>query len=187
MNLKEANNLELIDLIRKGDQSAFRELFDRFYQLLLAVAINLLGDLNQAKDVVQEVFINIWNKRESINIHSAVEPFLKRSVINRSLNRIKARKHTVPEDTLASTPYQDRGHQKLEAQDLENIIQSALNSLPERCRTIFILKRIEGMTLKEIAQQLDISTKTVENQITKALKVLKEAVQPYLENEKEEI
>ena len=63
----------------------------------------------------------------------------------------------------------------------------ALNSLPERCRTIFILKRIEGMTLKEIAQQLDISTKTVENQITKALKVLKEAVQPYLENEKEEI
>lgn len=180
MDYKKASPLELMDGIKQGQQAAFRELFDRFYRLLLGVAINILGDFNLAKDVVQEVFINIWNKRDTLEIKSAVEPFLKRSVINRSLNQIKARKETVDETILYNTPAQEATDANLELDDLKKVIEEALVQLPERCRLIFILKRIEGLSHKEIAEQLEISPKTVENQMTKALKALKGAIKPYL-------
>lgn len=181
MDYKQVSNLELMDNIRKGDQAAFQELFHRFYQLLLGVAINLLGDINTAKDIVQDVFIHIWNKRASIKIHTAVEPFLKRSVINRAINYIKAKRETVPEIHIQHLHNPDDVIGQLAADDLQEAIEQALATLPDRCRMIYVLKRIEGFSQKEIAEQLNISTKTVENQITKALKVLKTAVQLYLD------
>ena len=184
MSEQDPTDLILVDRIRKGDKKAFRILFDRYYQRLLAVAINLLGDINAAKDAVQEVFLSLWRSREKLNIHTSLEAFLKRSTINRCLNLIKARKHFVPEAQLKELPNTDNPVQLLEAQDLEGIVQDALDNLPERCRLIFILRRMEGLSHKEIAKKLDISTKTVENQMTKALKELKNAVQPYLSDQR---
>ncbi len=174
-------DFDLIGKISRGDRQAFQVLFHRYYKVLLAIAINILKDVALAKDVTQEVFLSIWKKRSSLNIHSSVEAFLKRSVINRSLNQIKARKHFVPEGPSEDLPDHQNAALQLESKDLEKIIETTLATLPERCRLIFILRRIEGLSHKEIAEKLHISPKTVENQMTKALKVLKNAIQPYLE------
>ena len=174
----------LIAGIKEGDRKAFRQLFDRYYKLLLGTAINILKDSSSAKDVTQEVFLQIWKKREALKIESSVRAYLKRAVINRSLNLIKAKKPTVDETVLNDiSKDQSNAQQNLEAEDLENALQTALDQLPERCRLIFVMRRLEGIPLKEIAAQLDISPKTVENQITKALKVLKEAAKHYLEED----
>ena len=176
---------DLFRRIKSGDQTAFRQLFDRYYQILLAIAINLLKDANTAKDMVQEVFLKLWRNRTSLDVPRNTEAYLKRSIINRSLDFLKTRKNTVDiseQHRLASkTP---AAQELLEATDLQTIIDRALAELPDACRTIFVMKRIEGRSLKEIAQLLDISPKTVENQITKALKILQARVRPYLDQKR---
>ncbi len=173
---------QLLQQIKQGDKLAFRQLFDRHYKVLLGTAVNMLKDVNAAKDVTQEVFLQVWQKRETLQIHSNPLAYLKRSVINRSLNHIKSRKAFVEDTVLQNKASQQvEANENLAAQDVEKAMQAALKTLPERCRVIFVMRRLEGMSLKEIAQQLDISPKTVENQITKALKVLQKAVRPFLE------
>jgi len=176
---------QLIDQIKSGDKKAFRRLFDRYYKLLLAIAINILKDINVAKDAVQEVFLQIWQKRTTLKINSVVEAYLKRAVINRSLNQVKARKTFVEADSLKEMQNKSpNADAHLEAEDLDKVIKKTLDSLPERCRLIFVLRRMEGLSLKEIASKLDISPKTVENQLTKALKVLKAAALPFTKNKR---
>lgn len=175
---------DLFSQIKSGDQTAFRQLFDRYYQVLLAIAINLLKDAGTAKDMVQEVFLKIWRKRASLEVPRSTEAYLKRSVINRSLDYLKTRKSTL--DISEQHRLASKGpvaQELLEATDLQAIIDQALADLPEACRTIFIMKRMEGRRVKEIAQLLDISPKTVENQITKALKFLQARVRPYLDQQ----
>ncbi len=172
---------QLIDLIRQDDEAAFRQLFDRHYRLLLGTAINMLKDLPAAKDEVQEMFIKLWNTRHQIEIRSSVPNYLKRSVINRCLNKLKSRKSFEDEEVLEmEAATQLSAQDNLETSDLKAVLDNALNQLPERCRTIFILCRLEGLSHKEIGERLDISPKTVENQMTKALRVLKAAVKPFM-------
>jgi len=182
MSKKNQDEIALIEQIKMGDQTAFKRLFDRFYKIMLAIAINILKDIELSKDVVQEVFFQIWKKRESLTIHSTLEGYLKRATVNRCLNVIKARKRFDSPDALeqkqSSAPSAQEG---LEATDLQKVIQSAMDALPEKCRVVFIMRRHEGMPVKEIAEKLGISPKTVENQITKALKILKETVKTFRE------
>lgn len=172
---------QLLLLIKRDDNVAFRKLFDRFYQQLLGTSINMLKDVDLAKDVVQEVFLQIWKKRSELNINSSVGGYLKRAVINRSLNKIRAKKSFLDTQHLEEKPSKEPSAvDYLEEEDLHKAMKTALDTLPDRCRTIFVMKRLEGMSQKEIAGELGISPKTVENQITKALKVLKESVKPFL-------
>ena len=171
---------DLIDAIKRDNKSAFRALFDKYYQLLLAVAINFIKDVNTAKDIVQEVFFQIWQKREQLNISSSVEAYLKRSVINRSLNLIKYQQRLTGDEALGFKESNEvSALEKIQANELQEVIQHALDSLPERCRLIFIMRRVEGLSHKEIAEKLEISPKTIENQMTKALKILKIAIETH--------
>lgn len=171
---------ELISKIRQNDSLAFRQLFDRHYRLLLGTAINFLKEIDLAKDMVQDVFYQIWKNRSKLDFHSSVEAYLKRAVINRCLTQIKRKKPFVDSEELVEKPGNDANAlDELALQDLEEALEAGLNSLPERCRTVFVMKRLEGMSQKEIAEALSISTKTVENQMTKAVKVLKEALKRF--------
>lgn len=173
---------QLIKQITEGNQKAFKILFERFYKLLLSIAINVLKDVETSKDMVQEVFFQIWKKRETLEIHSSPKAYLKRATINRCLNHIKAQKRFDSTDQLEGRQSAAPSSiEQLEAADLEQAIQMALNGLPEKCRLVFVMRRQEGMPVKEIAEKLGVSPKTVENQITKALRILKEAVRIYNE------
>ena len=170
----------LIQQIKEGNQKAFRTLFNTYYKELLGTSINMLKDVDLAKDVVQEVFTTIWRKREDLEITSSLKPYLKRAVINRSLNAIKARKqHDDVDDQFDLVAGGMSPQGELENQDLKAAVGAGLDTLPEKCREAFVLRRIEGYTVKEIAEMMEVSPKTVENQITKGLKLMREALRPY--------
>lgn len=171
---------ELIERIRSGDKAAYRILFNRFYRELVGTAVNILKNEDKGKDAVQEVFLQIWKNRETLEIRTSLGAYLKRGVINRSLNQVKYAKNFVQEDKLIDEPSSNTtALDDLALDDLESALQEALNLLPERCRLVFVMKRLEGLSHKEISEALGISPKTIENQITKAMKVLKEALQAY--------
>lgn len=173
------SDLELVAAIKADDQKAYRALFDRYYKYLLVTAYAYVKDENTIRDLTQDVFLEIWKKRKSLNINN-VKAYLRRSVINKALNFIKAQRMDF-ENSDEQFEVADRSNiqEKLEAEQMQNVINAAIESLPDRCRMVFALRRFENLSLKEIAAKLDISPKTVENQMTKAMKVLRKAVEPY--------
>ena len=168
--------------MRNGDKRAFRSIYDQYYKYLVVTAFNILGDRDAARDLAQEVFLVLWKKREVILISSSLKPYLRRAVVNKTLNYIKARR--IDFDDPASLPEtistSQGADEKLQAADLEKIIHKAIAALPERCRIVFTLCRLEKLSHKEIAEQLGISTKTVENQMTRALSMLRKSLAPFV-------
>ena len=174
------SDLELIEAIKGDDQAAYRTLFDRYYKYLLVTAYAYVKDNNTIRDLAQDVFFEIWKKRNTLNI-SNVKAYLRRAVINKSLNHIKAQRLDFEETNDSfDVPAKSNVQEQLEADQLQSVINKAVESLPDRCRVVFALRRFEGLRVKEIAAKMDISPKTVENQLTKAMKILKKAVEPYI-------
>ncbi len=171
----------LIAKLREGDEEAFHQLFNLYYPKILNSAIHLLNDQVHAEDVCQEVFVALWKNREKLPERLNLFSYLKRAAINRSLNLLKSRRHHIGEGAqpLENLITNQSPEKELEQKELGQIIQESINSLPVRCRTIYILRRNHGFSHNEIASMLGISNKTIENQMTKALKALKEAVLKY--------
>lgn len=176
------NNSEksILDQIKKGDYQAFKWLFDSHYAYLIRTAYHFIPDQDTCKDIVQEVFFEFWKKREMIEIHSSVKAYLRQSVVNKSLNFIKSNKKYQWEDSSEAIQISSKdsnAQQSMEANDLQNSINKAIDDLPEKCRLVFTMSRLENMSHKEISTLLDISVKTIENHMTKALKLLKNALE----------
>lgn len=172
---------QLLSRLRQGDESAFRTLFDQYYKTILLTANHLIKDQNLAQDVTQDVFVALWKNREKLPDPLNLPAYLKRAAINKSLNFLQSRKHHIgagPEP-LQHLKEKDNPEKSQEATELKQVVQNCIDELPPRCRTIYILKRNEGLSHDEISEQLGISKKTIENQMTKALKSLKQAVLNY--------
>lgn len=163
----------IFDKIQKGDVSAFNILFDESYTNLCFFANKYLSDIDLSRSIVQQVFVDIWIKREKIKIHSSLKTYLYNSVKNRSLDYIQKEKRIVPYsvnyENMEAIPFQDL----VEEAELNDRINSSINKLPGRCREIFILCRFEGLKYSEIAERLNISVKTVEMQMGIALKKMR--------------
>lgn len=168
--------------MKGGDKAAYRALYDRYYKYLVVTANNILGDSETARDLSQDVFFELWRRREEIEVQSSLKYYLRRSVVNKTLNHIKSRRldFTEPERLPERPSNSIDAQTQLEVSDLEQVIYQAIAALPERCRVIFTLCRLENLSHKEIAEQLNISTKTIENQMTRALASLRETVGPYV-------
>jgi len=161
------------------DHGSFENLFREFFPSLMSFAVKILGDEDDARDVVQKVFINLWEKRESVDLGTSLKSFLFTSVHKRSLHVIRDRKKFSGGDM----PEQDSGldlTSMIETAELESRIMEVIGGLPARCREVFMLNRFEGLKYAEIAARLGISEKTVEHQMSKALKVLREKLASYL-------
>ena len=168
--------------LQQGDESALKSIFNQYYKYLLVTAYNIVGDNAKAKDLVQDVFFEIWKKRSQINIQYSLKAYLRKAVVNRGLNYLKMHQRIDwgEEHFDVQTPDQTASpHTLVEASDLQTIINNTIDNLPPKCKTIFSLSRFEKISHKEIAQKLDISTKTIENHITKALKLIRTAVDQY--------
>jgi len=174
------NDQQLWKQIKQDNEQAFRELFDRYYHYLIVTVVNVTGDRTLAKDSAQEVFFELWKKRAHLEIKTDFKPYLRRSVLNRAFNFIKIQKRFTDEEAIPSKVSNDISAQKgMEVSELQAQINKAIEALPERCRMVFTLCRLEGFSHKEIAEQMSISTKTVEHQMTKALKALKSALKTH--------
>jgi len=170
-----------ITLLATDDERGLELIFNKYYKYLVVTAYNYLKDDEAAKDLVQDVFFRFWEKRSTISIDTSLKAFLRRSVVNKSIDEIRKKRIRWDEEiTDANAPVERSNIQRvLETSELQSIIDKAIDSLPERCRVDFSLSRLEQKSHKEIAEALGISTKTIENQITKALKVIRSAVDKY--------
>ena len=168
----------LIDRIRQNDEAAFRELFEAYYRYLVATAYQYLREAQLSRDLAQDVFVEVWDKRAQLRIEGAPKAYLRRAVINKCLNRIKreGRMDVTDPVELPETGTAPVAPAALAAAELQVVVDRAIAALPERCRVIFCLSRFEQKSHQEIAAALGISTKTIENQMTKALKALRAAV-----------
>lgn len=172
----ELENEAITNLLAKRDESAFEQVFKKYFKNLHAYAFTILKDEDDAEEMVQQVFFKLWERTETISISGSVAAYLYRAVHNESLNHLKHLK--VRSDHRLHVAYTmknetDHASKKLMNSELEAKLHAALNDLPEQCRSIFQMSRFDDMKYREIADKLDISIKTVENQMGKALKLLR--------------
>jgi RNA polymerase sigma-70 factor (ECF subfamily) len=160
----------------------FENLFNSHYSNLCAYANNFLKDVDASEEVVQEVLFKLWTNRESIVITSSIKSYLFRAVRNASLNVLK---HVdIREDYKAHNEYvmQDElsSEDEMIVSELDQKIRETIDLLPIERKKVFILSRYDGLKYKEIAEKLNISVSTVENQMVKALKFLRTELKDYL-------
>lgn len=173
-------DIDVLAAIKDGSEAAFDALFRRWYEPLCHFACPLTdGDMDEAEDVVQGAFIRLWEHRERLDIKFSLKAYLYKSVQNAALNRIRNRQ-TV--EKYAQHQTRDMEHQRSEIPDFElaERIQRAIAELPAQCRRVFELSRFEALKYREIAVQLDISPKTVEQHMGKALSFLRGRLADYL-------
>jgi RNA polymerase sigma-70 factor (ECF subfamily) len=173
---------ELLARLRAGETSAFDAIFRANYALLVRVAESMLRERATAEEIAQDVMLELWRRREALDVTESVRGYLLQATRNRSLNHLRHRaieKRSEPqliEGTAGSVPT-DAATREAE---IEIALQAAIAELPERCRQVFELSRVEGLKYAEIATRLGISVKTVEVQMGKALRVLRERLKPWL-------
>jgi RNA polymerase sigma-70 factor, Bacteroides expansion family 1 len=166
-----------------GGEQEFERLFKEHFKSLYAYAFTILKNEAQAEETVQNVFYKIWEKKVPDTIQTSLKAYLYKAVYHESLNYLKHRKikaqyqlHVMHHEKNQT----DHATKKIMAKELEERLRAALNALPQQCRTIFQLSRFDGLKYQEIADQLGISIKTVENQMGKALKQLRVKLIDYL-------
>ena len=172
----EQHSEDVLDSLRKGDEEAVNRLFERFFAPLCVVAYRIVQDRDVAKDVVQDVFVRLWTNRNKLHITSSLHGYLKQSVVNASIDHTRKayeQRKAPLADTIEQRAAPGAPDQETEHNELRYRIEHAISRLPERCRLVFVLSRYEHMTYAQIADTLKISTKTVENQMSKALKTLR--------------
>lgn len=179
---KTFGNEILLDLLSKGDEASFTEIYNRFWKKIFVIAYNRLKETQEAENVTHDVFISLWTNRNKVKIES-LENYLATAAKYIVLAKIKRKErqrlyntnllHEAPVIELPVESY-------LYSRQLLEIIKKEVEKLPEKCQLIFKYSRNEGMPVKEIARELRISPKTVENQINKALKQLRLATKSFL-------
>lgn len=159
------------------DLSGFEALFQLHYRALCATAYRIVQDKEIAEDIVQDVFHSLWEKRGSLQIDISLKAYLIRSTINRSINYNKKYSNTLSRELhfgMETSIDANTTEQALDFKETSGKVESAIKALPPACRSVFVLSRYEHLSYKEISRELDISVKTVENQMTKALKHLRQ-------------
>lgn len=170
----------LMEHLAKSDVRAFDFLYEKYFSKLYGAVYKRLQNREQTEEIVQELFISLWERREVLVISTTIEAYLFSSV--KYLIIAQYKKNTLFEkysNGINLTPNNDNFTEQVVAFDeLNTAYQNALKLLPDRCREVFVLKR-SGLSQREISEKMDISEKTVENQMTKALKILKDALRDY--------
>ena len=173
----------IINALKNGDERAFEGLFKSLYSQLVVFAVRFVENQESAEEIVQETFFQFWDLREKITISSSLKAYLYKSVRNACLNAIKHEKVVAKyRDYFSNVLYDDELSPEdwMVETELSDSIQAAIAQLPKSRRQIFEMSRFENLKYREIAEKLNISVKTVENQMGSALKFLREELKDYL-------
>jgi RNA polymerase sigma-70 factor, ECF subfamily len=165
----------LLTLLKQGDKDAYTVIYDRYKNLLYNHAYKKLGDPEEVKDVLQELFTNLWNKRADIPVAMNLSGYLYAGIRNRVLNLLSHKE--VENKYLSSiqrfTEEDDSTDLAIREKELADLIQKEIDQLPPKMREVFLLSRKENLSHQEIAGQLSISEQTVAKQVTNALRILR--------------
>lgn len=171
------------DDLKRGDQIAFRHLFTNFYENLCSYGYTIVRDMDEAEDIVQKIYCKLWDQRVDLNIHTSIKSYLYRAVHNDCLNRLKQQKRHSKHNTsysysLPSTSNPQDG--TLTYSELKQQVVKTLDTLPPQCKKVFELSRVEQLSYVEIGKRLNLSVNTVENHMSKALKLMRQGLKDFL-------
>lgn len=173
---------ELVKAIKEDSSQAFEELFNKLYPSLVNHAIRFVKEKEFAEEIVQDSFVAFWNKRKELMITTSLSGYLYQIVRNRCLNYLKSKNYKDMQ-LLTQEMYvessQDSISESLDEHDLVKIIDAAIQSLPEKTHLFFNLSREEDLSYKEIGEKLSVSVKTVEYHVSRALKVIRKALEQH--------
>lgn len=182
-DLSDEKDIRLFEKVKQGSVEAFEILFRTYYPELMDYCTRIVSDSQEAEEIVQDLFFTMWNKKEELKIHSSVRSYLFRSAHNNCLLHLQRKvvRKRYQDAVIRNEPvrYPDPSESLREA-ELSGIIQKTLNKLPERTREIFRMSRTEELKYQEIADRLTISVKTVEANMGKALKILRQVLKEYM-------
>ena len=171
--------------IKLGDEQAFELLFRKYYVRLCGFANKFLNDPEEAREIVQEVFMKIWEGREDIDPEDSLQSYLFKIAQNNSLNRLRKLKVESRYVEIFKLVYVENAdfssYESIFTRELSDNIARAISTIPPKCRRVFELSRVDGLKYSEIARELHISVKTVEAQMSKALNILRIELKDYLE------
>jgi len=177
--------MEIAEL-KSGNTKAYERLFKQWYEPLCRYAYGILHSQEESEDIVQKTFCNLWDRREKMEIHIAIKSYLYKMVHNACLNRVKQwQMQSEHHEQIVgwSATATNQVEQTIAQKELRQQIDIAINTLPERCKEVFLLSRMQHLSYVQIAQQMQISPNTVETQMVKALKVLRVKLKDYLYGE----
>jgi RNA polymerase sigma-70 factor (ECF subfamily) len=173
---------ELLERLRRGDESAFDEIFRASYASLVRSAESLVRSRAVAEEIVQDVMFELWRRRDALERETSPQAYLFQSTRNRALNHLRHQRVEKRGEPYAAgrTEMEASGPAVLVEEEIDVALRDAVAALPDRCREIFELSRTQGLKYAEIASLLGISVKTVEAQMGKALRSLRERLAPWL-------
>ncbi len=170
------DDILLISRIRNGDIDAFEMLYHQYKKKLYNFSLRYLDENTEAEDVVQQVFINLWEHRESLDESLSVKSYIYKSAVNNIYNLLKKRAicaRYVEYELQKSRQLSNQTYDQVLFDDLENTIKAIVTTLPLQQQKIFNLSRFDGFSHEDIAKKLEISVRTVENQIYRVIKIIK--------------
>ncbi len=174
---------EILELFAKDPDKGMEMMFRTYFGLVSSIVYRVLNDSALAEDISQEVFLSVWKNRETIKITSSLKSYLATAARNKALNYIRDNKvKFAGGDEMPEVPDMTPGVEKeIAGKALKKRVTQLIDLLPERCRHTFVLSRFENLTYKQIAVEMGISEKTVENQISKALAFLRTGLASFLD------
>ncbi len=180
------NDRYISERIASGDKKTFEGVFKEYYTQLVLFARNYIDQIEDAEEIVQQLFFNLWNKRKTLSINQSIKSYLYNSVRNNCFDFLKHEKVKAQYAGVVrrQQTYENNSTNKLIEKETISKVYQAVEMLPEKTKMIFKMNRFEGLKYREIAEKLDISQKTVENQMGIALKKLREMLKDYHFNKK---
>jgi len=171
----------LIEGLKEGNTKIFDYLFQYYYSGLVVFSYRMVEDMDSAEDIVQDFFFRLWLNRNELVINQSIKSYFFSAVKNRSLDFLKRKKigTKVVEEVAGQTETRNEGQSYIVQYELEEQIKEAIDKLPEKCRKVFLMNRFEGVKPSEIARIENISVRTVEGHIGKAIRILKKELENY--------
>lgn len=189
MNINTSFESDKFKSFKKGEEAAFKYFYDKYFRRITSFSVQFIYDQDEAENLTQEAFINLWQNRENIESINGIQSFLYTYAKSKCLNLIR---HNKVKDKFKNDLLNHKEREldievlnsiqfdTLELTELERIINESINDLPPKTREVFIKKRFENKKNAEIAEEMNVTVKAVEAHMTKALKILKTKLSDYL-------